>query len=61
MLEDAGKNGQSLRSLEVGEALQTQFGPESYALFRKDGLRKAIERLGFRAVITQSGFDVELP
>jgi hypothetical protein len=61
MLEAAINNGQSLRSLELGEALQAQFGPASYALFRKDGLRKAVEQLGFRTVITQSGFDVELP
>jgi hypothetical protein len=60
MLEDADRNGQSLRSLEVGEVLQAQFGPDSYALFRKEGLRKAIERLGFRTVITQAGFDVAL-
>ena len=61
LLRDAKEHGEVLRSLELGEALQMQFGPENYKRFRKDGLRKAVEQLGFRTVPTSAGFDVELP
>lgn len=61
LLRDAKEHGEVLRSLELGEALQMQFGPENYKRFRKDGLRKAVEQLGFRTVPTSAGFNVELP
>lgn len=61
LLRDAKEHGEVLRSLELGEALQMQFGPENYKRFREDGLRKAVEQLGFRTVPTSAGFDVELP
>lgn len=48
LLNEARSSGQTLRSLELGEALRLFFGEESYNEFRKNKLRTAVEHLGFR-------------
>jgi hypothetical protein len=59
LLNEAHSRGQTLRSLELGEALRLVFGKESYNEFRKNKLRTAVEHLWFRTIPTKSGFDVD--
>ncbi|RKN43021.1 hypothetical protein [Streptomyces hoynatensis] len=64
LLQRARAGGRPLTSLELGDALQTLFGPESYRRFRREcgrgKLRRAVESVGFRTVPTPQGFDVDL-
>lgn len=63
LILQAKESGAELTSLQLGEALISRFGEQSYRQFRggKAPLRMAIERLGFRTKPGAGWFTVELP
>jgi hypothetical protein len=63
LILQAHEEDQPLTSLQLGEALQTRFGRQSYQEFRSGPgkLRRAVERLGFRTVSGPSWFSIDLP
>jgi hypothetical protein len=62
LVREADGKGGRLTSLELGQALQTLFGTDAYARFRKEmgrgKLKPAVEALGFATEPTRQGFDV---
>ncbi len=63
LILQAKETGAELKSLQLGAALISRFGEQSYRQFRsgKAPLRVAIEGLGFRTESGSGWFTVELP